>query len=122
MKQMIQLAAVLMLGILMGCSSSKVEYRSRATLSPADETGQFDVAFVIEDLSKPEDSRVISSPRLRVLKGQEGQIFIGDDKSNIVCTALVGDASGKPEVKTTVSVKKNGRIVWSEEKTVAMTE
>ena len=47
MKQMIRFTAILMLGVLMGCSSTKVAYNSKATLSPTDEAGVFDVVFVI---------------------------------------------------------------------------
>ena len=120
MKRVIQLTAVLTLGVLMGCSNSKVAYRSKATLSPAKEAGQYEVAFVIEDISNPDSPSVVISPRLTVLKGQEGRIFVGDDKSGIICTVLVDNSSGKPKATTSVSVKENGEVVWSENKTIAM--
>ena len=97
-------------------------YNSKTTLSPIGEAGQFIVSFVIEDVSKSGKPRMISAPQMIVLKGEKAMVIIGDDKGEIICTALVDDAADKPEVKTTVSVKKNGQIVWSEEKTVAMTE
>jgi hypothetical protein len=122
MKQTISLVAIVALGVLTGCTSSKMTYRSSATLTPAPDAGQFDVAFVIEDMSDPAKPNVVGSPRLRILKGKEGSVSVGDETSGITCTALVVDASGKPEARTTVSVRKDGEDVWSEKQTVTMSE
>jgi len=122
MKLVAAITVVVTFGILTGCTSSKVAYRSKATLTPATEAGLFDVAFVIEDIADPANPTVVSSPRLRLLKGKEGNMSVGDDNSSIVCTALVDDASGKPEARTTVSIKKNGKEVWSDTQTVAVSK
>jgi len=122
MKQVVSVIAVVVLGILTGCASSKVAYRSKATLTPAPEAGQFDVAFVIEDIADPANPTVVSSPRLRLLKGKKGNMSVGDDNSSIVCTALVDDASGQPEARTIVSIKKNGKEIWSDTQTVAVSK
>ena len=122
MKQSVAVVAILSLSILAGCTSSKVAYRSKATLTPAPDAGQYDVAFVIEDVSDPGNPSMVSLPRVRVLKGKEASISVGDQTSGIICTALVDDASGEPEAQTTVSVKKDGKVIWSEKQTVAMSK
>ena len=122
MKRVRSVIAVVMLGILAGCANSKVAYRSKATLTPVPNAAQYDVAFVIEDVSDPANPHVFSSPRVRLVKGQEGTISFGDETSGITCTALVDDASGKSEAWTTVAVKKGGKVVWSEEQTIALSK
>ncbi len=67
-------------------------------------------------------TRVVSSPHVRLLKGKEGSISVGDEASGITCTALVDDASGKSEAQTTVSVMEEGKIIWSKKETVAMSK
>jgi hypothetical protein len=121
MKIMTQLAAAVVLLILTGCSASKVAYSNKATLSPGIEEGTYHVAFVVEDLTGPEGSRVVGAPVLSVLAGQEGKISIGDGVNSVFCTAVVDDTSGRPEAKISVSVMKNGNVVWSENETVVMT-
>jgi len=122
MKQTVSVIAIVALGVLAGCAGSRVAYRSKATLTPAEAAGQYDVSFLIEDVSDPAKPTVISSPRLRLLKGKEGQISIGDGKNGITCTALVDDASGKPEARTDVSVRRYGEAVWSHRQTVVIAE
>lgn len=122
MKQSVIVVAILLIGMLAGCTSPKVAYRSKATLTPEPGAGHYDVVFTIEDVSDPGNPSMVSSPRLRVLKGKEGRISVGDATSGITCTALVDDAFGKPEAQTIVSIKKDGRVVWSKEQTVAMSK
>ena len=122
MKQVVSAIAVVALCILAGCASSKVAYRSKATLSPAPDAGQYEIAFLIEDVSDPANPSVVSSPRIRLLKEKEGTISIGEEGIGIICTAVVGDASGKPEAQTTVSVKKDGQVIWAEKQTVAISK
>jgi hypothetical protein len=47
---------------------------------------------------------------------------VGDPASGITCTALVQDTLGKPEAHATVSVKTDGKVVWSQEQNIAMSE
>ncbi len=122
MKRTLQLSALLILSSLMGCSSSPTAYSSKATLSPGKDAGQYGVAFEIQDITNPENPSMISSPRLIVLKGQQGTISIEDEKRVIVCTVLVADASGTPQALTTVNITQNGQTVWSAEQTVALAE
>ena len=122
MKQTVAVIAVVGLGILAGCTGAKVAYRSKATLVPAPDAGQYDIAFVIEDVADPGNPSVVGCPRIRLLTGKEGSVSVGDDASAIQCTAVVDESSGKPEAKTTVSVTKNGKVVWSDTQTVAMSK
>ena len=122
MKQAVSIGVVAGLCILAGCTGSKVAYRSKATLAPAPDAGQYDVAFLIEDVSDPTNPSVLSSLRIRLLKGKEGSASIGDETSGILCTAVVENSSGKPEAKATVSVTKDGTVVWSDTQTVAMSK
>ncbi|MDP6636111.1 MAG: hypothetical protein QGG42_14520 [Phycisphaerae bacterium] len=124
MKQFLSAIAILLLGVT-GCASSKAAYRSTATLSPAADAGQYDVAFVIEDISNPGSPVVVSSPRVTLLKGDEACLTLGSEIdgviwSGIFCTVLVDDAPDKAEARTTVSVWKDGKEVWSENQTVTM--
>jgi hypothetical protein len=121
MKQTGPFIVAVVLGIVAGCANPGAAYRSKATLSPA-EAGQYDVAFVIEDVSDPSNPSVISSPRIRLLKGKEGSVSVGDTRGRITCTAVVDDVSGRPEARTTVFVEKHGKMVWSATKAVAMSK
>ena len=140
MKQAALFAVVLALGILAGCSRSKVAdppqstvaYRTKATLSTVKnigDYGDYDVAIVIEDTSDPKSARVALRPRVTVRKGVETIIeavlsaSAGENKQrSIICTVLVDDSLGEPEARITVSVKKDGEVVWSDKQTVTMTK
>lgn len=121
MKKIEQLAAVTLL-IFAGCTCSKVAYSNKTTLSPGAGVGTYNVEFLVEDLTSPQGSRVVGAPVLSVIAGQEGQISVGDGLSSIYCTAEVDDSSARPTARTSVSIKKNGRVVWSENGTVVMTQ
>lgn len=121
-RRRIPVIAVVVLGILAGCTSSKVAYHSKVTLTPTPDAGVYEVVFVIEDLSDPANPSLVSAPRITLLEGQDASICVGDETSEITCTALVDDASGQPEAQTTISVKKDGKVIWSDEQTVAMSK
>jgi hypothetical protein len=122
MKQsVVGMVGILALGLLAGCTSPKVAYRSMATLKPAEEAGQYDVAFEITDVSDRANPRVLSTPRLRVMKGKEGSISVGDEKNGITCDAVVA-ASGKQRARTTVSIRQDGQVVWYASQTMQVSE
>ena len=122
MKHSVSVIAIVALSILAGCTISKVAYRNKTTLTQAATAGQYNVAFLIEDVSDPANPSVVNSPSIRLFKGEEGSAYVGNETSGVTCTALVDDASGKPEAQTTVSVKKDGKVVWSEKQTVPMSK
>lgn len=122
MKHTVSIVGVLMIAILTGCTSSPSAYRSKVTLTPAPDAQHYDIAFMIEDVSDPANTRVMSTPRVHTLKGKECNISVDDEMGGVACTAIVDEASGKVEARTTVSVKKDGKVVWSAEQTVAMSK
>jgi len=113
---------LILLGLLAGCSSSRPVYRSKAVVSRAKGPNLYHVAFVLEDVSDPGAPKVVTCPRITVQKGKEGTISIGDDRSAIVCTAIVDNTSGGPQAKTMVCFEENGQVVWSESKTVTVAD
>ena len=71
-KHSVSVIAIVALSILAGCTSSKVAYRSKATLTPAATAGQYEVAFLIEDISDPANPSVVVAPRMGLGEGKEG--------------------------------------------------
>jgi hypothetical protein len=119
MKHTVSIVAIVALVILAGCTSSKVAYRSKATLKPADKPDQYDVAFEVSDVSDPANPRVVSTPQLRIIKGKKGSVTVGDQSSGVTCEAVVA-ASGTPKARTSVSVKQDGEVVWYTSQTMHM--
>ena len=116
MKQLFILFALLIICIT-GCGTPNISYQSDATITPANEPGQYNVDFVLTDISNTEP-KIISNPKILVLKGEEGTISVGNELDQIVWTVLVDDIDGKTEAKTTVNVTKDGKIIWTHEKTI----
>jgi len=123
MKWVFQIAIAIVAVSLAGCATTpKGAYRSSAMLWASPVPGDYHIGFTIEDVSQPGNPRVISQPKMIAVRGREGRIAIGDDRNGIICTALVNDSTGKPEAKTTVIVKRNGKIVLTEQHTIGISE
>lgn len=114
-------ARVLVVGLLAGCATSERGYRVRTTAIRAP-TGDYDVTFVIEDLANPDRPLRIRSPHIRVAKGKKGRLSLRSDERDITCTAVVEDAPGGEEARTTISIHRDGKTVWSERQTVRVRE
>ena len=134
MRQMILAAALSTFCALAGCSASPSisapPYHSKLTLSPAAESGKYEIAFVIEDISDPSNPRVtITSPRHVFAKGEETIVKVGHweaDRSSTftgaICTVMVHETPDKPTARITTSMMEHGKVLWSDTKTVAMVE
>ncbi len=109
------------LAVLTGCAGQSSAYASTVSLLPVDgDTQAYDVTIVIEDRSDGDRPSVISAPRLRLVAGEPATMNITDAEEGIACTAVVDQAATPPEVRTTVTITKDGRPVWSEERTTAL--
>ena len=106
--------------ILTGCATTKPAYRSEMRVFSANDAGQYDVWFKVEDISNPSKPTIISSPQIKIIENQEGTVFVGDEQNSLHFTAIVNEDAETEvaTVQTTVFIKEKGEVVWTHKETV----
>jgi hypothetical protein len=96
--------------ILSICVSAQAGYRIDVKVTPTTEPQLFDVAFKVTEVREDGKTEILYAPMMRVPVGQEGSVKVMDseNKSGILCTALVKETDNALEAATTVTIKDNG--------------
>ncbi len=99
-------------------------YGVRLKVAPvAGEANQFMVEFLISEKQPDGEENLLSTPKLTMLGGTEGTIKVVDEgeKNGVICTATVIPKANELQVDTSVTIKEDGRVLWScsQETTVA---
>ena len=104
------LVAALICAIVAGCAAAPRSYRTSAAVAPSGEPHIYTVDFSISHVGEDGETRVLSSPRISVKAGQEGQIMICDEdgRNGYSCTALVTEREDGIEAVTRITVKEEG--------------
>ena len=82
MKKPMIVGVVLILGVVLVLSLPKTAYKIETKVSPGPEADQYDVSFVMYDVSNSKPS-TICSPKMRVMKGHKGEISIEAEERQI---------------------------------------
>lgn len=120
MRRSVSVLAVLAATALAGCAAAPAVYRSDAALTAGSSPGQYEVTFVIVKVLKSGLGPVVS-PHLTLAEGKKGAVEIVDDRTRIVCTALVRKQDGEVVAQTTTEVEQGGKPVWSRSQVVGLT-
>ncbi len=87
------------------------------------QTNQFIVEFRISEKQLEGKEDLLSAPRMTVMGGSEGTIQILDEgeRNGVICTATVTPKNAGLQVDTCVTIKGDGKVLWScsQETTVA---
>jgi hypothetical protein len=87
------------------------------------QTNQFKVEFLISEKHADGKEDLLSAPRITVLGGSEGIIQVLDEgeRNGVICTATVTPKDAALKVDTCVTIKRDGKVLWScsQETTVA---
>ncbi len=106
------LAFVLAAIMVAGCATTQTSYRTTTTVSPAGPK-QYTVCMTIQATAEDGQQDMLSTPKITVPAGEEGQIKVGDEKeeNGVFCTVLVEEKANGLETLTTVIVKEDGRTM-----------
>lgn len=110
-KNMSKALIATVVGIILSiCVSAQAGYQTNVKVAPSTVPQLFDVSFKITEVREDGKTEILYTPMMRVTVGQEGsaKIMDSEDKSGILCTALVKETDGAFEATTTVTIKDNG--------------
>jgi hypothetical protein len=99
-----------------------VGYEAETRVWPSGNQGEYMVAFNIYENLIANGERLVSSPRLKVREGCEGEVTLGDEHSSIKCGALVRRAEKGITAVVRVRIKNGDKKVWTARQTVVFTE
>jgi ABC-type uncharacterized transport system auxiliary subunit len=102
------------------CSTPKRAYKINTKVSPAEEQGQYCVEFTLEDVSAPDGPKVLSSPRVTVLQGEKGRVFVGDTLNNIDYSVIINKLDKGLEANTAIAITEKGTLAWSAQQTIQL--
>ncbi len=76
---------------------------------------QFVVEFRISEKASDGKENLLSAPKIMLLAGNEGVIKVVDDgeRNGVICTATVTPKEGELRVDTLVTIKRDGKVLWS---------
>ena len=113
---------VAMSGCSSECTTPKKAYNIKTKVSPAEAQGQYFVEFTLEDVTAPDKPVVLSSPRVVVMQGEKGRVFVGDTFNNFDYSAIINKLDKGLEANTVIAVTKKGTLVWSAEQTIQLSD
>jgi hypothetical protein len=111
---------VLLAALLQGCAAIGVGYEADTRVWPSDSAGEYIVAFDIYESLIAGGSRLVSSPRLKVRDGCQGEVTLGDEHSSLKCSALVTSSTNGTKAAIRVRIKTGDRKEWTARQTVAV--
>jgi len=96
--------------IASGCATTQRSYQTTTTVSPAGPQ-QYTIGWTIQEAEDNGNENVLSTPRITVQAGTEGNIKVCDksEENGVFCTALVNKTTHGLEALTTVTIKKDGQ-------------
>lgn len=115
-------ASVLAAAVLMsGCVALSTGYEAQTSVWPSDKAGEYIIAFSIYENLAAGGERLVSSPRIKVKDGSEGEVTLGDKHSSIKCSALVRSGDKGTTAAVRVRIEQGDKKVWTSRQTVMFT-
>jgi len=110
--------------IIAGKGTPPNTYGVKLKVTPvAGAENQFMVEFRISEVQPNGKESILSAPRVTVLGGMEGMMKVADEgeRNGVICTATVTPKEKDLLVDTSVTIKEDGKVLWScsQETTVA---
>jgi hypothetical protein len=65
---------------------------------------------------------LVSSPRLKVREGREGEVTLGDELSSIKCGALIQRGVNATTATVHVRIERGDRRIWTTRQTVVCSQ
>lgn len=114
----------LALGVLIcaGCATTQRSYKTDMRITPGGIPHEYIVEYKITKIfknlsgvSKEEGENILSSPKLTVTAGREGQVKVCDsaEQNGVICTALVKENAEGIEAVGSIIVKEKGQEILS---------
>jgi len=95
-----------------GCATTQKSYQTTTTVSPAG-LKQYAIDMTIQATGEDGKQDVLSTPKITVIAGKEGQIRVCDEReeNGVICTVLVEEKENSLETLTTILVKEDGKTM-----------
>jgi len=91
-------------------------YSVKLKIGPVkDEPNQFMVEFKISEKLPDGKENLLSAPKITILAAQQGTVQVTDEgeRNGVICTATVTPKANELHVDTSVTIKRDGQVLWS---------